>query len=79
MKHDPIGDYLLSDSRYHGVLVEPVPHYARLLTDNFGITAQFSIEHVAVSHSSGRIEIYYIAENAPELLGKHFDVPACVG
>jgi hypothetical protein len=34
--NDPIGDYLLSDSRYHGVLVEPVPYYARLLADNFG-------------------------------------------
>jgi len=36
VNNDPIGDYLLSDSRYHGVLVEPVPHYARLLADNFG-------------------------------------------
>jgi hypothetical protein len=31
VKNDPIGDYLLSDSRYRGVLVEPVPYYARLL------------------------------------------------
>ena len=65
MENDPIGDYLLSDSRYHGVLVEPVPHYARLLTDNFGLTARFSIEQVAISHSSGRTKIYHIAENAP--------------
>jgi FkbM family methyltransferase len=79
MKNDPIGDYLLSDSRYHGVLVEPVPHYARMLADNFGLTTRFSIEQVAVSHSSGRMKIYYIAENAPDLLGKYFDVPALRG
>jgi FkbM family methyltransferase len=79
LKDDPIGDYLLSDSRYRGVLVEPVPHYARLLADNFGLTARFSIEQVAVSHSSGRMKIYYIAENASDLLGKYFDVPVLRG
>ena len=56
-----------------------VPHYARLLADNFGLTARFSIEQVAVSHSSGRVKIYRIAENAPDILGKYFDVPALRG
>ena len=74
--NDPIGDYLLSDSRYHGVLVEPVPHYARLLADNFALTGRFSIEQVAVSQSSGQMKMYYIAENASELLGQYFDVAA---
>jgi len=77
--NDPIGDYLLSDSRYHGVLVEPVPYYARLLANNFGLTARFSIEQVAVSHSSGQMKVYYIAENASDLLGKYFDVAAMRG
>jgi FkbM family methyltransferase len=76
MKYDPIGDYLRSDSRYRGVLVEPVPYYARLLADNFGVTARFSIEQVAVSHSSGQMKMYYIPENASEILGQHFDVAA---
>jgi FkbM family methyltransferase len=67
--NDPISDYLLSDSRYHGVLVEPVPHYARLLAENFALTSRFSIEQVAVSQSSGETEIYYVAENASDLLG----------
>src|SRR5262245_20148475 len=79
VKNDPIGDYLLSDSRYHGVLVEPVPHYARLLTDHFGLTGRFSIEQVAVSQSSGESKIYHVAENASDLLGKYFDVPAMRG
>ena len=77
--NDPIGDYLLSDSRYHGVLVEPIPHYARLLADNFALTARFSIEQVAVSQSSGQMKMYYIAENASDLLGKYFDVAAMRG
>ena len=38
VKNDPIGDYLLSDSRYRGVLVEPIPHYACLLKNNYGST-----------------------------------------
>ena len=79
LKNDPIADYLLSDSRYHGVLVEPVPHYARLLADNFGLTGRFSIEQVAVSHSSGQMKMYYIAENASELLKKYVDVPGLRG
>ena len=77
--NDPIGDYLLSDSRYHGVLVEPIPHYARHARRNFGLTARFSIKQVAVSHSSGEMKIYHIAENASELLGKYVDVPGLRG
>ena len=77
--NDPIGDYLLSDSRYHGVLVEPVPHYARLLADNFALTGRFSVEQVAVSQSSGQMKMYYIAENASDLLGQYFDVAAMRG
>src|SRR4029077_20350625 len=79
VKYDPIGDYLLNDSRYHAVLVEPVPYYARLLADNFGLTARFSIEQVAVSHSSGQMKVYYIAENASDLLGKYFAVAGARG
>jgi FkbM family methyltransferase len=77
--NDPIGDYLLSDSRYHGVLVEPVPHYTRLLADNFAQTGRFSIEQVAVSQSSGETKIYYVAENASDLLGEYFDVSGMRG
>jgi FkbM family methyltransferase len=77
--NDPIGDYLLNDPRYHGVLVEPVPHYARLLADNFASTGRFSIEQVAVSQSTGQTKVYYVAENASDRLGKHFDVRAVRG
>lgn len=76
VRYDPIGDYLLSDRRYHGVLVEPVPYYARLLADNFALTARFSIQQVAVSQSSGQMKLYYIPENASERLGQYFDVAA---
>ena len=34
---------------------------------------------MAVSHSSGWMKIYHIAENASDLLGKHFDVPVWRG
>lgn len=77
--NDPIGDYLLNDARYHGVLVEPVRHYARLLADNFALTGRFTIEQVAVSQSAGQTKVFYVAENASDRLGKHFDVPAVRG
>lgn len=77
--NDPIGDYLLGDSRYRGVFIEPVPHYARLLADNFASTGRFSIEQVAISQSSGESKIYYVAEEASEILGEYFDVPAMRG
>jgi len=79
MTNDSIGEYLLSDSRYHGILVEPVPHYARMLALNFELTKRFSIDQVAVSNSSGQVKIYHIAENASEFLGKYVDVPALRG
>jgi FkbM family methyltransferase len=77
--NDPIGDYLLGDSRYHGVLVEPIPHYARLLAGNFAPTRRFSIEQVAVSQASGEARVYYVSENASDLLGEYFDVSAVRG
>jgi hypothetical protein len=76
---DPIGDYLLSDSRYRGVLVEPIPHYACLLINNYGFTGRFTIEQVAIAASSDVIKMYDVAENASELLGKRFDVTAFRG
>jgi FkbM family methyltransferase len=72
--NDPIGHYLLSDSRYRGVLVEPIPYYARLLLNNYGLTGRFTIEQVAIAASSDVIKMYHVAENASELLGKRFDV-----
>ena len=77
--NDPIGDYLLSDCRYRGVLVEPIPHYACLLINNYGSTGRFAIEQVAIAASSGVIKMYYVAEHASELLGKRFDVTAFRG
>ena len=79
MKNDPIGDYLLSDSRYRGVLVEPIPHYACLLKNNHGPTGRFTIEQVAIAAYSDVIKMYHVAENASELLGKGFDVTAFRG
>lgn len=79
VKNDPIGDYLLSDSRYRGVLVEPISHYACLLINNYGLTGRFTIEQVAIAASSDVIKMYHVAENASELLGKRFDVTAFRG
>lgn len=79
LTNDPIGDYLLTDARYHGVLIEPVPHYARMLAHKFSPTGRFSIEQVAVSKSPGETLIYYVPENASDRLGNRFDVPAVRG
>ena len=69
VENDPIADLLLDDSRYRGVLVEPVPYYAKLLADNYRNTGRFRIEQVAIAAASGTATMYYVTENSLEILG----------
>lgn len=69
VESDPIADYLLHDIRYRGILVEPIPHYARLLSENYQGTGRFKIEQVAISAVAGTFKMYHIAENASEIVG----------
>lgn len=73
LENDPIADFLMLDSRYTGVLVEPVPHYAKCLSKNYKNTGRFRIEQVAIAAISGTTNIYHIAENSNEVMG--YNVP----
>src|SRR5207302_8625176 len=61
---DPLATLLLTDSRYRGLLVEPIPMYAAMLRANYGTCSRFAIEQAAVAASSGTVSMYYVDENA---------------
>ncbi|PYL04124.1 MAG: hypothetical protein DME31_04520 [Verrucomicrobia bacterium] len=61
---DPLATLLLTDSRYRGLLVEPIPMYAAMLRANYGTCSRFAIEQAAVAASSGTASMYYVDENA---------------
>ena len=62
--NDPLATLLLNDSRYRGLLVEPIPMYAAMLKENYGKCGRFAIEQAAVAASSGTANMYYVDENA---------------
>src|SRR5215472_4915785 len=47
VESDPLVDFLVNDARYRGLLVEPIPAYARMLSANYEGTGRFKIEQVA--------------------------------
>ena len=63
---DPLANILLNDSRYMGLLVEPMPQYAKLLRDNYDHTGRFTIEEVAIGPSNQQISMYYVADDATD-------------
>ena len=66
---DPLATLLLTDSRYRGLLVEPIPTYAAMLRANYGTCSRFAIEQAAVAASSGTATMYYVDENALKGIG----------
>ena len=66
---DPLATLLLTDSRYRGLLVEPIPTYAAMLRANYGTCSRFAIEQAAVAASSGTVNMYYVDENALKGIG----------
>lgn len=69
VQSDPIADYLLNDSRYTGLMIEPIPQYAQMLRDNFNGTGRFIIEEAAISDSDTMLTMYYVQENAVDADG----------
>ena len=70
LEGDPLGETLLRDARYRGILVEPIPFLARRLEKNFPDRSRFRIEPVAVTDSTGVARMYYVDEQAARLLGR---------
>jgi FkbM family methyltransferase len=67
--NDPFATLLLTDTRYRGLLVEPIPMYAAMLKTNYGECGRFRIEQAAVAASSGTANMYYVDERALKVLG----------
>src|SRR5437667_8031297 len=67
--NDPLATLLLTDARYRGLLVEPIPMYAAMLRANYGTCSRFAIEQAAVTASSGTASMYYVDENALKGIG----------
>src|SRR5437762_13363131 len=65
----PLASLLLTDARYRGLLVEPIPMYAAMLRANYGKCGRFAIEQAAVAASSGTANMYYVDENALKGIG----------
>lgn len=69
VESDPIADYLLNDRRYRGLLVEPIPLYAKMLSANFEGTGRFKIEQAAITEIDGKKSMYYVDEKATDSKG----------
>jgi FkbM family methyltransferase len=69
ISHDPLGTLLLTDARYRGLLVEPIPMNAAMLRTNYGTCGRFTIEQAAVAAASGPVNMYYVDESALKLIG----------
>jgi len=67
--NDPLATLLLTDRRYRGLLVEPLPMYAAMLRANYGKCGRFATEQAAVTASSCTANMYYVDENALERIG----------
>lgn len=68
---DPFGQLLLEDKRWHGLMLEPVPHCFERLKANF-CDGRFAKWRLAVSDVPGRREFYYVD---PELETARPDIP----
>jgi len=67
--YDHLATLLLTDTRYRGLLVEPVPMNAAMLKANYGKSGRFTIEQAAVAASSGTVKMYYVDDSALKLIG----------
>lgn len=63
---DPCSDILLADTRWKGLLIEPVPYCFDRLRANFQDAQRFSLEQVAIGAPAGEATFYYVDPKARE-------------
>ena len=63
---DPVSDIFLSDARWKGVLIEPVPYCFQRLAGTFQDVSRFALEQVAIGNTSTEASFYYVAPNATD-------------
>jgi FkbM family methyltransferase len=65
---DQLAEFLLSDTRFEGVLVEPIPKYAAFLKANFHHTNRFRIIEAAIAEADGSRDVYFFDEDAAKAI-----------
>lgn len=70
---DPCSDILMTDVRWKGLLIEPVPYCFARLKANFNDSTRFALEQVAVGPRASRATFYYVGEEAKKVLS---DLPS---
>jgi FkbM family methyltransferase len=65
---DPCSDIFLADSRWKGLLVEPVPYLFDRLKKAFGYSSRFILEKIAIGAKTGKETFYYVQKEAAESL-----------
>ncbi len=69
VENDPLAGFLLNDHRYRGLLVEPIPLYAKMLEANYQQTGRFKIVQAAIAAEGGHAAMYFVDENASDSQG----------
>jgi FkbM family methyltransferase len=63
---DPCTEFLLAESKWHGLLIEPVPAFAEKLRERFGDKRRFAVLQMAVGQEEGSTPFYYVLKEAEE-------------
>jgi FkbM family methyltransferase len=63
---DPCSDILIGNTKWKGLLIEPVPYCFCRLRANFQDVQRFSLEQVAIGATTGEATFYYVDEKARE-------------
>lgn len=61
--NDQLAEFLLKDTRYRGVMVEPIPLYANLLRRNYAHTGRFEVVQAAIVDTDTECQLFYVDEN----------------
>lgn len=65
---DPCEDFFLKNTKWRGILIEPVPYCVEKLKQNYFDTDRFKIEQSAIGEKQGTTTFYYVSKNAKEEL-----------
>ena len=62
--NDPIFPISSTSDMWSGILIEPVPYLFERLKQNYGHSARFIFENVAIGKLAGTMPFYYVSERA---------------
>lgn len=66
LQGDPIHDLIVSHKTWAGIFIEPVGFLFNRLKKNYGHTARFVFENVAIGNEKGTSRFYYVSESAKD-------------